>query len=473
MMVAVRSLSRLALSLVLSTALIAAPPPNPLESISAQSMRGHLSFLASDLLEGRSTPSRGLDIAAEYIGAQFRRAGLKPAGDDGYFQTAKMVSRETDPAQWKLRVNGIELSAEEVSGRISVPVDAKDIAIVKVTKDDALPDVAGKLVLTCPATSEQVFRKLRDMKPVAIALVAEKATTGRPPMRPQLVDPGAPAQTPIFSIGSPQLFKEFESMPEGETAAKASIHVPAPKETPVVLHNVIGVLPGTDPALKDTYVIVSAHYDHLPPAATGDDRIYNGANDDGSGTVSVIEIASALARMNPRPKRSIAFVTFFGEELGLVGSEYYAAHPALPIEKTVAQINLEQVGRTDDTRGPQVNRAALTGFDYSDVGSIMEAAADKLGITIYHPGKYSDMFFSQSDNLPLARLGVPAHTVGVSFEFPDYHRPGDEWQKIDYDNMARVDRAVAAGLLAIADNPVAPKWNKENPKAEPYFKARP
>ena len=216
-------------------------------SVSANSLKGHLSFLASDALEGRGTPSRGLNLAAEYIAAQFRRAGLEPLGDDGYFQTTTYTPRA---------VNGAEPKPERVC-------------------------------------------------------------------------------------------------------------------------NVIGILRGSDPTLKETAILVTGHYDHLgirPAKADGSDaeadRLYNGANDDGSGTVGVLELAEAISKLQKRPKRSIVFMTFYGEERGLVGSRYYGAHPIIPLEKTIAHINLEQIGRTDDTEGPRVGAACMTGFDFSDIGPI-------------------------------------------------------------------------------------------------------
>ena len=235
-----------------------------------------------------------------------------------------------------------------------------------------------------------------------------------------------------------------------------------------------GILRGSDPALKDTYVIVSAHYDHIgvrDPCPAGEDCINNGANDDGSGTVSVIEIASALSALNPRPKRSILFVTFFGEELGLVGSRFYGRNPLVPLAKTVAQINMEQVGRTDDSEGPQVGTLALTGFDYSDVGAVMQRAGELEGVRVYKHPTNSDSFFSRSDNRSLADAGVPAHTAGVTFQFPDYHAVGDEWQKVDFNNMARVVRTVGRGLLALADSQQPPRWTEQNPKAASYLEA--
>jgi Zn-dependent M28 family amino/carboxypeptidase len=317
-----------------------------LERISANSMRGNLSFLASDLLEGRGTPSRGLDISAEYIAAQFRRAGLEPLGDDGYFQTADWS--QIDP------------------------------------------------------------KRVKD-----------------------------PAAAPAASVS---------------------------------VRNVVGILRGSDPILKDSYILVTAHYDHLGVKEGAGDQIYNGANDDGSGTVSVIELANAFAANRVRPKRSIVFMTVFGEEHGLVGSRYYGAHPLVPIEKTVAGINLEQVGRTDDSEGPQKMAFAVTGFDFSDIGTTLQQAGAATGIRVTKHPVNSDKYFAHSDNQALADQGIPAHTVSVAYAFPDYHKAGDHWDKIDYENMAAVDRTVALAIWQIANNPQTPKWNAANPKAAAYLK---
>jgi peptidase M28-like protein len=296
--------------------------------ISENSLRGHLSFVASDLLEGRNTPSRGLDLAAEYIAAQFRRAGLEPVGGDAYFQ---------------------------------------------------------------------------------------------------------------------------DTMVKGQ-----------------VVRNVAGLLRGSDAALADTYVILSAHYDHVGMKPTGDDRIYNGANDDGSGTVSVIEIAAALAAAPERPKRSILFLAFYGEEPGLLGSRYYVQHPLEPLDKTVACLNLEQVGRTDATNGRHAGIAFVTGYDYSNLGTILASAAQPLGFGV---AKEGGDYFERGDNLSFARAGVVSHTLYVAAEFSDYHRVSDEWQKIDYANMAIVDRAVALGLLRLASEAPPPKWNEASSAARVYAEA--
>lgn len=325
------------------------------DRISADSMRGHLTFLASDLLEGRDTPSRGLDLAAEYIAAQFLAIGLEAVGNDGYFQTA----------DWNV-------------------------------------------------LKKEIRRR-----------------------------PGAP-------------------VPPAEAEPTA----------PTIVRNVVGVLRGSDPVLRDSYVLVTAHYDHVGIKANEvGDKIFNGANDDASGTVSVIELAKVFAGMKERPKRSIVFMTFFGEEKGLVGSRYYGKNPIFPIEKTIAGINIEQVGRTDDSEGPQVASLGVTGFDFSEVGAIIKQAGDKTGINVWKHPVNSDKYFGASDNQALADQGIPAHTISVAYAFPDYHRPGDEAHKIDYENMVKVNRAVAVAIEQIANGNSIPKWDEKNPKAAKYLDA--
>jgi Zn-dependent M28 family amino/carboxypeptidase len=264
-------------------------------------------------------------------------------------------------------------------------------------------------------------------------------------------------------------------MMEGESKGLFSFKVGAPTPQPVQLKNVISILPGSDPALKDTYVILSAHYDHVAVGGgctpVGGDRICNGANDDGSGAVSVIEVAAALAKLKERPKRTIVFITWFGEEKGLLGSRYYGRHPVFPLARTIAMVNLEQMGRTDSSEGPQLNNAAMTGFDFTDLGPIFKAAGERTGIKVYKHEQNSDAFFNRSDNQALADAGIPAHTLCVAFVYPDYHQPGDHWEKVDYENMTRVNRMIALSLVTIADNTEAPKWNEANPKTAKYVQA--
>ena len=316
-----------------------------MERVSEESLRANLTYLASDELEGRATPSKGLDKAADYIAEQFKKAKLEPI-NGSYFQTATLA---------------------EVGPR-----------------------------------GAQIERTL------------------------------------------------------------------AP-DAPRTMRNVVGLLRGSDKKLRDTYIIVSSHYDHVGLATTGEDRIFNGANDDASGSVSVIELARALA--GAKPKRSILFMTFFGEERGLLGSRYYGQHPLVPVAETIAQLNLEQIGRTDATNGPQIKGANLTGYDMTDLPTTLAKAAQLAGVRIWKDAASSDAYFGRSDNQSLADLGVPAHTLSVAYDFPDYHKVSDTADKIDYANMAVVNRGLALGLLEVAASKIPPKWNETYTPAQKYVEA--
>jgi Peptidase family M28 len=473
-----------------------------LNAITPGELKGDLSFLASDALAGRFTPSPGLEVAAEFIASRFRSAGLEPGGDQDYFQLAKMVDRRPPRMTGRLHI---------VAGSQTMDIPAEDIQIYQASQASAISqapvvyfptsdvealkktDLAGKVVIH----KQPDMQKLREEKALdalhneraftralrASAAALEIAVADSKLSQPagKLLTPAAAGkrQLPVLIVVNSDLVQLLAQAPK----SVASVEIPAPEDRPVVVKNVVGVLRGVDPQLKNTYVLLTAHYDHIgtvdtgkgmaPPTHAGtEDRIYNGANDDGSGTVSVIEIARALARFNPRPKRSIVFMTFFGEELGLVGSQYYTEHPRFPLANTVADVNLEQVGRTDANNGSQINTASLTGYDYSDVTSHLERAGALTGIKVYKDAEASDTYFAQSDNFPLAEAGIPAHSLTVAFEYPDYHGLGDEWQKIDYNNMARVDRMIALAVLNMANALKPPAWNLQNPKTKRFRAAR-
>jgi Zn-dependent M28 family amino/carboxypeptidase len=219
--------------------------------------------------------------------------------------------------------------------------------------------------------------------------------------------------------------------------------------------------------------MLTAHYDHLGIRDNGTpDHIYNGADDDASGTASLIEIASALSALPVRPKRSIIFIALFGEELGDLGSHYYAQHPLFPLAKTVADVNLEQLGRTDDTEGPHVKMFNLTGYDFTDLPAVFNKAGEATGIKAIKDEKNSDPYFTRSDNAAFAQAGVPSTTLSVAYAFPDYHQAGDEWEKLDYENMALVDRTIALAVVDLGNSTQVTKWNESNPKTAAFVKAR-
>jgi hypothetical protein len=441
--------------------------------LTANDLKADVSFLASDALEGRGTPSKGLDIAVEYIAAQFRRAGLEAAGDDGYFQTAAFNSIRPNP-------EGLELTLDIDGNKIRVDRMFMSVPATKAVDLDnepmfVSPDGTGANPHNKPVLVNGVALhppgNLNDFNP-PLVIFAAYPTGGAAPWRSS--DFLQPASEPLdlwpmASVWDPAV---LSALAAGATDVKITAHIPAQVVEPVRLRNVVGVLRGSDPALKETCLVLSAHYDHLGMRADGDDRIFNGADDDASGVAAVIETAVALAALPARPKRSIVFAAFFGEEVGEIGSRYYVRYPVFPAAKTIADVNLEQLGRTDDSEGPRIGQFNLTGFDYTTMAPMFRQAAEDAGIHAVKDEKNSDAYFSRSDNATFANAGIPSTTVSVAYMFPDYHAVGDEWPKLDYDNMAKVGRAIALAAFRLADSAEAPHWNSDNPKTARYIKAQ-
>jgi hypothetical protein len=465
-------------------------PLNPAEqsllgTIRADTLKSHVSFLSSDLLDGRDTPSKGLDIAGEYIASQFRRFGLVPApGNDGYFQVAPYLVIKQPMQGFNVKVDAPEGKSWGSIGPKAMVVSnaaaqGMNLDVIKVSiKDEntelpAKEAIHGKAVLLLMSFRNAGVLTKRDallaMEP-AVVLTTGFVLNPYTRLR-EAAAPKGPALPSIITSDSE--FGTFAAeLPEGPTAAKLSFNVPAPVEEPVNLRNVIGVLPGSDPALKNTCVLLSAHYDHvgLSPRSDGD-RINNGANDDASGVATVLSLAEAFSSLKEKPRRTIVFMTYFGEEKGLLGSRYYASHPVYPLKGTIANLNFEHMGRTDDNEGSRVGKVTASGFDYTTIGDTLTEAGKQTGIEAWKHDKNSDAFFPRSDNQALADAGVPALTVAVSWIFPDYHRPGDHWDKIDYANMERVVRTMSIAVSRIANAAKPVTWIDTNPRVEKYLKA--
>jgi len=486
--------SGVACTLVLFSTLTAAQTEPTIEQISARltpnNLRADVSFLASDLLQGRATPSPGLDIAAEYIAAEFRRAGLEPAGDDGFFQTARYdnITSDASTIEFALQTSKGTIKAQKQSMALqeASAVDFDRLAFLKVTVTDGaslaavLPEqvYAKVLVLDFPKGSDagRVMSAMRQLPLIMTQLrPALVVVASGPPgdAVSALREIPRTSSTPVLLVWDNAILAAFNAQKPGLGGATISARIPAPSVVQVKLHNVVGVLRGSDPVLRDTFVLVTAHYDHLGVRGTGDsDHIYHGANDDASGTASVIEIASALAAQGVRPKRSIVFITFFGEELGLLGSLYYTAHPVFPIGSTIADVNLEQLGRTDVDGALSVGVVNVTGYDFSTLTDVVRKTGEATGVHVVKNKLLSSRYFAAGDNQALADQGVPSHTLSVGYVFPDHHQPGDEWTKLDYDNLAKVDHTVALAVFRIANSIQTPQWNEDISDTQSYIKAR-
>jgi Zn-dependent M28 family amino/carboxypeptidase len=217
--------------------------------------------------------------------------------------------------------------------------------------------------------------------------------------------------------------------------------------------NVVGMIKGSDPALTNEVVLVTAHYDHLGiGGAIAGDSIYNGADDDASGCISLIEMARAL-RNGPRPKRTIIFMAITGEEVGGIGTNWYLNHPVRPLANTVVDLNMEMIGRPDSLVGG-FGKAWLTGYERSTMGDLLSANAMDL-VPDLRPGQ---QFFNRSDNIGFARAGIPAHTISSFNLHGDYHTVRDNPNTIDAPHMASVISATARALRFLADGP-RPAWH--------------
>jgi Zn-dependent M28 family amino/carboxypeptidase len=221
----------------------------------------------------------------------------------------------------------------------------------------------------------------------------------------------------------------------------------------VVDANVIGILRGSDPILRDSIILVDAHYDHLGMGSpVKGDSIYNGADDDASGTVTVLEIARALAR-GPRPKRTIIFMATTGEEVGLFGTNWYIKHPVVPLSSMSANLEIEMDGRPDSLAGGP-GKLWLTGFKRSTMGAMFQAG----GLAIVADPRPSQQFFQRSDNIAFAEAGIPAHTLSSFNLHDDYHQPSDDVSKIDFAHFDAVISVAARAVTLLANGPT-PVWN--------------
>jgi len=433
----------------------------------AKALASIVSFLASDALEGRDTPSAGLTISSEYIASEYRRIGLKTS-----FQTAKMSVRRA------IR-EGFEVSFTDGTKSVSLPVAT------------ALWSPGPKVDLKGAAVKKISLAELRDLKLDTIepvVLLEGPAGPGLQQSVAKLATAGAKLVVMLgIPIPLPTQTIEFDDQPKSGAVMlrttdkdadaflkqganlKANVHIAEASTKTDEARNVIGILSGSDPKLKDEYVLLTAHYDHLGirPNNTGD-KVYNGANDNASGIASIIESARLIGLLPTAPKRSIMLVAFFGEERGLLGSRYLVRNPPVPLKQMVANLNLEQVGRTDSSEGPNVGQVNLTGYHFSTIHKYMEESGKSTDLKIVKHEQFSDPYFQASDNAAFAPAGVPSTTISVTYAFPDYHQLGDETEKIDYANMAKVTRTIAQGAYLVADAPERVVWNADDTKTKAY-----
>ena len=510
---------------------------NSAETVTAAQLRDYLSFVASDEMEGRADPSRGLDITAKFIATMLSRFGVKGAGDGGdYFQKIvlkkdKIVTEGTEvQLAGRKFVSGTDFLAAPRAGTVTgAMVFAGDGWFVKSQNIDAYKDVdpKGKIVIVFGTgippgvTVADLMNGVRGEdwidpaayaeKKGAIAVVslnslftqASPETMDRirkqtqegsfyPEKLPRQGGGAIPSITANLSLAQTIFMGEkaparailMSAPPEGTpvrpfalTAARQlTISVKVASET-VLTQNVVAVVEGSDPVLKGEYVALGAHYDHLGVGSpVNGDAIRNGADDDGSGTVALLAMAEALSKAPRHPKRSVLFVWHMGEEMGLWGSKYFTMFPTVPIDKIVAQLNIDMIGRsrTDgdssprnkDLSGPNEVYVIGSKMMSTELGNLSEAVNNaylKMAFNYrYDDPKDPERFFYRSDHFNYALKNIPIifYFTGVH---ADYHQPSDEVAKIDFQKFEKIARTIYATLWEIGELKVRPKVDKELP----------
>jgi hypothetical protein len=506
------------------------PTRGNVEGVTAAQMKDYLTLIASDEMEGRDTPSRGLDLTAKYLASQLSRWGLKPAGDAGsYFQRIALRRGKIDAPRTFAEINGQAFNygedflasafAGSVSGQLvyvshgwviksknldpyqSVEVKDKIVVVNSVALPkgvtfnelgkqgenfeaprDAAQKRGAKGIIYIPAFAALAnWESNRQSSITQGAVFFEK-------LRPQGASIPAITISPkalnaLFSnekINALTAFNRAATNEPGESFAfnsekQVSFTVGVKSES-VNTQNVVAVLEGGDAALKNEYVALGAHYDHVGVGQpVNGDAIYNGADDDGSGTAAVLALAEAFAK-GPRPKRSLLFVWHAGEEKGLWGSEYFTKQPTVPINQIITQLNIDMIGRCRREGDTHPQRAGLAKFgEVFVVGSkMMSAELGELSEAVnrgylnlsfnykYDDPKDPERVFFRSDHFNYAQQGVPIifYTDG---EHEDYHKPSDTVDKIDFEQMEKIARTVYATAWELGNRAQRPRVDKKLP----------
>lgn len=386
--------------------------------INENSVKSVLSVLAADDMRGRKSFSPDIDRAADFIAAEFKKAGLSyPKGQDSFLQKF---------AVYKTSINSV---SGTINNQAIIP---ENILAVSTQKKLDITQNSGYKIETIE--SQQVlFSK-------AMAAIHSKQNTI------VLVDPSCSKLFKRLSYFTQATFESPYSVVfilGTQTPSTFDIHIEQNLEAQK-LQNVVGIIPGkTKP---EEYVIFSGHYDHLGvDPSKGADSIYNGANDDASGTTAVIELAKYYKKLNNN-QRTLIFAAFTAEEIGGYGSQYFSQQ--FDPNKVVAMFNIEMIG-TESKWG--TNSAYITGFEKSNMGEILQKNLKGSKFQFYPDPYTKEQLFYRSDNATLARQGVPAHTISTSKmdNEPNYHKLSDEVSTLNLTNMTEVIKSVAISAESI------------------------
>jgi len=470
---------------------------NPTSVITPDAIYQHLSVIADDSMMGRDTPSAGLDMTAQYVADQFASLGLEPGGENGtWFQRYPIyrTKLDTDNSHVGFMIDGSDthlsftsdaafwfgsIPGEEVHGSVVLLGGLLDAEKINEL------DLAGKVALVVIDMGN--LQQLREgliaifnANPAAVVAVSNRSDTefasridrqARPRTTLELGSAEGVAAVEVreSALADVAALAELDfgkiRTADGMVVQDLSTMMMGVDIKQTVLEessapNTIGILEGSDPTLKNEYVVYSAHMDHIGIRSGQADSISNGADDDASGTVGILMLAEAFANADTRPSRSLLFITVSGEEKGLWGSAYFADHPTVPVNDMVANINIDMIGRNwPDT-------IVAIGKEHSDLGETLNRVNGEhpeLNMTAIDDIWPEENFYGRSDHYNFAEKGVP-----ILFFFngvhEDYHQVSDEIDKIDTEKMDRIISLLYYLGEDIADTPERPQWNPESYK---------
>jgi len=463
--------------------------PQGAASITATDVARRVGIIADDSMMGRDTPSRGLDLTAQYVADQFRRFGLKSS-----FQRYPITRRRLEPAHSRVifaargrpDTASFKTAARYGNGVVpEKPVRAGAVLVGGPHTAESVGEmhVRDKVVLFVPparanpAGYQQVLRVLSLAGPKALVFLSDADSasfaSSVPKRYPERTVIGLPTAWPVtLQVRSGAVKNaltaagvDLNSVRQATSpvsrelpALQVSVEMKDTTTSSLTAPNTIGILEGTDPQLKNEYIVYSAHMDHIGITPGQADSINNGADDDASGTVGVIELAEAFSRSGARPKRSLIFLTVSGEEKGLWGSDYFASNPPVPLKQIVANINIDMIGRN------WADTIVAIGKEHSDLGTTLErvnAAHPELRMNAIDDRWPEERFYFRSDHYNFARKGVP-----ILFFFngvhEDYHEVSDSPDKINSEKEARILKLLYFLGQEVANAPRRPEWNPES-----------
>ncbi len=446
---------------------VANQPPEVRE----RNVRAHMEFLASDAMQGRGSGTQFELLAGHYIASQLSQYGVEPAGDaeatagaagrKSFLQTialtrqafaaAPVLSFNAAGGDQKRWAHGKEM----LVGRIAA---ASLKGSMQKLRAGEQPAAGAVVLLEQGAGGQGSFQQASAMNRAGAAavLIAETpalrqrwdATGAALPELPLSTGGAGGAGASIFVL-SADAYKELQGAADGTTISVEGELATAQTN---YTWNVIGVLPGGDPKLSGEAVLLSAHMDHIGVGAgrTGD-QIYNGADDDASGVVAVLELARSLGA-GAKPKRTVYFILFGSEEKGGHGARHFLSHPPVALDKMVANLEFEMIGRPDAKVA--ADALWLTGYERSNLGAELARQGARI-VADPHP---EQNFFQRSDNYALARRGVVAHTVSSFGLHPEYHQPGDDIAHIDFAHMTRAINSMVRPVHWLVNSNFTPAW---------------